>query len=351
MNLELLIDAIIRQTTVLIAQLATAQGVRAPLANVANQVFLDLAGELQAQGVSRKVCADMFGMALRTYQRKIQRLGESTTERGRSLWEAVLAFLDQDRVVTRAEVLGRFHRDEAELVRGVLHDLCESSLVFRTGVGARTGYRVAKADELRSLSEGGRAGYDELVWALVFREGPLTREALGRHARTGDVDAALERLTSAGRVHVSEQRGVPEYSASRFYVPREAAAGWEAAVFDHFQALVKTIAQRLAPMPDGREGQIGGSTYSFDVWPGHPLEQEALEQLARFRERTTALRERIAQYNRAHPRPDRYLTVTVYAGQSVIENERDGAREEASARAAADLEHTPNGDADEENDA
>jgi hypothetical protein len=64
MNVELLIDAIFRQTTVLIAQLATHGGARAPLAHVANQVFLDLASELEAQGVSRKVGADMFGMAL-----------------------------------------------------------------------------------------------------------------------------------------------------------------------------------------------------------------------------------------------------------------------------------------------
>jgi len=105
MNLQLLIDSIIRQTTVLIAQLATAQGVRAPLANVANQVFLDLANELNQQGVSRKVCADMFGMALRTYRRKIQRLSESSTERGRSLWEAVLSYVDDAGIATRADVL------------------------------------------------------------------------------------------------------------------------------------------------------------------------------------------------------------------------------------------------------
>ena len=39
MNVQLLIDSIVRQTTVLVAQLATAGGVRAPLASVANQVF------------------------------------------------------------------------------------------------------------------------------------------------------------------------------------------------------------------------------------------------------------------------------------------------------------------------
>ncbi len=57
MNVQLLIDAIVRQTTVLVAQLATAGGVRAPLSHVANQVFADLAAELERQGLSRKVTA------------------------------------------------------------------------------------------------------------------------------------------------------------------------------------------------------------------------------------------------------------------------------------------------------
>jgi hypothetical protein len=38
MRTHLLIDAIVRQTTVLIAQLATAGGFRAPLAHIAEQV-------------------------------------------------------------------------------------------------------------------------------------------------------------------------------------------------------------------------------------------------------------------------------------------------------------------------
>ena len=56
-------DDIVRQITVLIAQLATAAGTRAPLARIADQVFVDLANELEAQGVRRKVAADMFTLA------------------------------------------------------------------------------------------------------------------------------------------------------------------------------------------------------------------------------------------------------------------------------------------------
>jgi hypothetical protein len=92
MSVRILIDSIVRQTTVLIAQLATSGGLRAPLAHIANQIFLDLTRELDAQGVSRKVSADMFGMALRSYLRRIQGLSESSTERGRTLWEAVLGY-------------------------------------------------------------------------------------------------------------------------------------------------------------------------------------------------------------------------------------------------------------------
>ncbi len=61
---------IVRQTTVLLAQISTAAGVRAPLAHVADQVFFELGRELEAQGVRRNVVADMFGLALRSYQMK-----------------------------------------------------------------------------------------------------------------------------------------------------------------------------------------------------------------------------------------------------------------------------------------
>lgn len=50
MNLKLLIDGVVRQTTVFIPQLSTASGVRSPLAHVADQVFVELAKEIEAQG-------------------------------------------------------------------------------------------------------------------------------------------------------------------------------------------------------------------------------------------------------------------------------------------------------------
>lgn len=135
MNTQLLIDSIVRQVTVLIAQLATSGGVRAPIAHIANQVFVELARELEAQGVSRKVGADMFGMALRGYLRKLQRLTEGQTDSGRTLWRAVLDHIVSRPLVTRADILERFKRDDQLQVSAVLRDLKESGLVFSSGRG------------------------------------------------------------------------------------------------------------------------------------------------------------------------------------------------------------------------
>jgi hypothetical protein len=153
MNIHLLIDAIVQQTTVLIAQLATAGGVRAPLAHIATQVFVDLAEGLERQGVSRKVTADMFGISLRSYQRKTQRLRESSTQRGRSLWEAILSYLKTNGVVTLRQILERFHRDEEVSVRGILRDLTETGLIFCSGNERDAIYRLTSEDELSVIQE------------------------------------------------------------------------------------------------------------------------------------------------------------------------------------------------------
>ncbi|HXS18712.1 MAG TPA: hypothetical protein VN764_16050, partial [Polyangiaceae bacterium] len=62
MNSRLLIDAIVRQSMVLIAQLSTVDGVRSPLSHIADEVFVNLVRELESQGLGKKIIADMFGL-------------------------------------------------------------------------------------------------------------------------------------------------------------------------------------------------------------------------------------------------------------------------------------------------
>lgn len=333
MTIEFLIHAIVRQTTVLIAQIATAGGIRAPLAQVANQVFLDLVAELDAQGISRKVSADMFGMGLRSYLRRIQRLRESSTESGRSLWDAVLQYLRARDLVTKGQVLAHFHRDDETQVRGVLHDLTASGLAFCSGTGEHAVYRATDEAELRHLRKlGASEGIDELLWVVIYRDGPMTRRELVARGLNDDaeLDASLGRLVVSGRVSREPSANGGLYRAESFYVPLNATAGWEAAVLDHFQAAVKTISCKLRGEPKHavERGSVGGSTYTLDVYEGHPLYDEVASTLARLRQLVGDLRQRVEAHNTEVPLPADYEQAVVYLGQCVLEQNKETAIDE-----------------------
>jgi hypothetical protein len=328
-NVNLLIDAIVRQTTVLIAQLATAAGARAPLAHTANQVFGDLVRELKDQGLGNKIIADMFGLSLRTYHNKIARLSESSTDRGRSLWEALLGFVEERSSVTRGEILARFRADDEAAVRGVLKDLVDSGMLFRTGRGDLTTFRAARADEaLRGGTPHGER-VASFVWVAIHRYGPLTRADIAEHAPAGDdaIDAALVHLVKDGRIASEERNGKVLYSSAECVIPFGDPAGWEAAVFDHYQAMVTAICTKLSlGKTHAVQGEwIGGSTYGFDVWDGHPEQGTVLGFLQATRERAVELRKRVEAHNVSHFPPEGATQhVIAYVGQTVVLPDGDG---------------------------
>lgn len=316
MKPQLLINAIVQQTVVFIAQLATSGGVRAPLAHIADQVFLELTRELAEQGVTKKVIADMFGLSLRTYHRRTLAAEQSQTVSGQTVWEAVLRFLAERQPISGSVVLQRFARDDVEIVTGVLNDFVSSGLAYRAGRGDAAVYRLAAPadfDDPAARADGERF----LVWLCVYRSGPLSRLQLAEHCNLSPerVDAALQALLAAGQVTRGEGG---ELSSQRFEVPWEAEHGWEAAVLDHYQALVRAICTKLrigrtrARLSDA----VGGSTWTLDVGPGHPHEAEARDTLQRLRRSVEALREKIDAYNAEHPRTD-LEPVVVYLGQYV----------------------------------
>lgn len=330
MNVQVLIDSIVRQVTVLLAQLATSGGIRAPVAHIANQVFVELANELAAQGVSRKVSADMFGMALRAYIRKLRRLSEGRTDQGKTLWQVMLDFIRDGGMVSRTRLEQRFERDDEVQVSAVLHDLVESGLVFCSGGGQNSVYRAASEQELGELARlSSEQGLDELVWAFIFSKGPLSEQELATEASSTleVLRAPLQRLIDQRRV-----KRLPDgrLLAPELIIPLGASVGWEAAVFHHLQAVVQTICQRLRSIDEGQPppAGIGGSTYAFDVWPGHPLEGKVQEQFSELRRRLSQLRQEVSSYNDVHGLAEKYSQVTTYVGQCVIEREL-GERDES----------------------
>jgi hypothetical protein len=330
-NVRLLIDAIVRQTTVLIAQLATSAGMRAPLAHIANQTFLSLVAELERQGIGQKVIADMFGLALRSYQQKVQRLSESATDRGVSLWEAMHGFLQERQVVSRAEVLRRFSRDDQPSVRGILNDMVDSGLVYKTGRGDGTAYRVASAEDMQRLDRDAReASVEALAWVTVYREGPIGRRELGERlaVEPESLDHALAQLEGDGRIRrEAHADGGERYTSDRCFLPVGESAGWEAALLDHYQAMVQAICAKLAG-PGGSVGaqRTGGSTYSFDVWPGHPHADAVYGLLAQQREAVSKLWDRVRAYNgeQGSERSGTRDRVTFYFGQWIASERQDG---------------------------
>ncbi len=323
-NVHLLIDAIVRQTTILVAQLATSGGARAGLGHTANQVFLELTTELRRQGLNNKLIADLFGMSLRTYHNNVRRISESSTDRGRPLWNAVLDFLQERGVATRGEVLLRFCEDDDSTVKSVLNDLVETGIVFAKGRGDSLAYRAADAGELRlgrSVEEASSREY--LVWILVARNSPIARAALLELSQldAAVLDASLEPLKADGRVREECRSDGVNYLSDGCVLPYLPGAGWEASVFDHYQAMVTALCAKLGLI--GAESNmvqhIGGSTYSFDVWNDHPLRHEALGLLARFRHQASDLRSRIDQLNEKLPRPNSGVQrVVAYFGQNVL---------------------------------
>ena len=322
MNIPLLIDAVVRQTTILIAQLSTAGGLRAPLAHVANQVFLDLVLELERQGLGRKVIADMFGLALRSYQQKVQRLSESSTERGESLWEVVLRYVQEQGVVGRSQVLRRFELDGEASVRSILADLVGSGLVYKTGRGAATLYRAAAQEDVgRALAEQDRAAQSAFVWVTVYRSGPIAREQLLEQLRIEPeaLDRALSGLLAERRIQQQSRDGTSVFCTESCYISGSEPEGWEAALFDHYQSVVGAMCAKLAArgQPGAPTSRIGGSTFSFDVWPGHPHAERVLALLERTRSELSQLWDELRAHNQRVGRPAEYERVTFYFGQNV----------------------------------
>lgn len=325
MNIRLLIDGIMQQTTVLIAQLSTAAGVRAPLARVADQVFLDLARELDGHGVAQRVAADMFGLALRSYQKKVQRLTESASFPDRTLWQAVFEHLDKERRARRSDVLQRFAPDGEREVGAVLNDLVGSGLVYQTGHGSEALYGVTSDADLAYLVKTDAAESAlSVVWNDVHRSSGTTIEALTERLglEAASVRAAVDTLISEGKlVRDGEDDRAPVRAASLF-VPVGAPFGWEIAVFDHFRALVNAIAAkvRLGQPRSAQDDRVGGATLSFDVHDGHPFALRVERLLTEVRREVSALWSDVETYNAEYP--DQGLNrrrVYFYFGQYVAE--------------------------------
>lgn len=319
MNVKLLIDAIVQQTTVLIAQLSTNAGVRAPLAHLADQVFLSLSREIEAQGVKRKVAADMFGLALRSYQKKTRRASSSATRQGKTLFEAILEYVESKGGCSRETLIHRFRNDNEREVIGVVHDLVQSGLLYSTGSGASTLYGITSEAERQQFTRRSDVlGLASMALGLVYRATSVSRDELAAQLNVSidELEEALNVLLDDGRVEVVDGR----CRAASFLIEEDAEHGWEAAAFDHFQAVAKALANKIYLRTHNLEGAklVSGTTLHFELTEKHPLLPKVLGLLEQARTSTDAVWDEVYRYNQAHPVNDEErVSLTFYLGQNV----------------------------------
>jgi hypothetical protein len=264
----------------------------------------------------------MFGMALRTYQKKIARVAESASVQGKTLWEAVYEFIKTESP-TRRRVLERFRNDGEREVSSVLRDLVSNGMAFVTGDGLNVAYGVT-SERMQSqvLEARDFEAVAHVIWLKVFQGvGDCASLSAALGVEESQVQRALEELESAGRVQ--QRDGV--WVTRNVHIPMGSTSGAEAAMLDHFRAVCNVLTSRsrafFDPNPDdgGADGTQraadGGSTFSFSVYPGHPAESEVLSLLARSRGETQRLWERVSTYNEQHAPPPEARTVTFYCGQ------------------------------------
>jgi hypothetical protein len=284
-------------------------------------VFLELSREIERQGVGRKIAADMFGLALRSYQKRVQRLSESASVRDRTLWEAVYDLVCDEERVSRERIEKRFAKDSADHVAAVLNDLVSSGLVYAAGRGRSAIYRVVTDHDREAAADDGGEGLASLVWMMVYRRRARSLQELraSLNVDEGALRSAVDQLVADNRLTRGAADGEPELHAATLMVPVGAERGWEAAVFDHFRAVAVAIGSKVTRGPRSAANDVvGGATLSFDVHPGHPCEAEVYGLLARMRADVNELWNRVVAFSDANPVPeDQRTKVTFYFGQNV----------------------------------
>jgi hypothetical protein len=169
-----------------------------------------------------------------------------------------------------------------------------------------------------------------MILVAIHRHGPCKAADVQKLVLLAEaaLDQQLARLVATGRLVREETADGARYRLDHIHIPCGASEGWDAAVLDHYQAVITAICAKLrGGGTQARAGEsIGGSTYHLDVWQGHPLEREALGFLAGVRRQAVALRSAVEAHNAAHARPPdaREIRIISYVGQAVlIEGEDD----------------------------
>jgi hypothetical protein len=167
-----------------------------------------------------------------------------------------------------------------------------------------------------------------VVWLIVYRSAGINLADLVAQLSVDEqaVRGALAALDEEGRVQRHGEGDDACYRATTFLVPVDAEHGWEAAVFDQFQTMVRAIGTKhqLGAARSAQDDVVGGATITFDISEKHPHKEKVLGLLKRVRSDVNQLWDDVQAYNEAHSIPDEQRTeVSFYFGQCVTLPDED----------------------------
>ncbi len=218
----------------------------------------------------------MFGMALRSYQKKMRRLTESAAVGERTLWQAVLDLVEREQPTRRRARTLRARRR----TRG--RRCLEGSRAERPRVrdghrqpGAVRGDEPGARDKLSAESD--LDSIANLAWLALFR-----REAETEAELVTLLGVEPERVAPRGRRAGRRRASEPQRRPARVEQPGAAGgggAGLGARDPRSLRAVTVAIATKIQAGfgAAAASDKSGGSTFTFTVTPGHPHELEVYE--------------------------------------------------------------------------
>lgn len=323
MSERVLFRVLVSQSARLIARIITLTNARPNLAHLQEDFFYELSVHLQNYGVPRRVAADMFGLAMRSYLRRIKKYNDELSDREHqlSLWQIVYSKISESPDIQRQKLLDSFSFSHRDSVCSVLKHLCEAGLVTEHRRDGVISYSARERDA-NELDVDEVAQY---LWVMIFvhDESSFPHEQLLDEAIPlfGEqmVSAGLDLLIDDGCVDKLLHDGTCSYSTVRSNP--EQPFGWLVAISIHLDSVFEAVITKLTMMQSEADldADVRGGTWTFKLRGDHPFKDRVSHLFDGYQKNVKELFASVHQYNESHPDHDDSdeYQVDFYMGQGV----------------------------------
>lgn len=324
MEVSPLIVNIVRYTAKLIAAFAVHKK-RARIAHVEPQMFLELDRGLRQAGVGESAAAEMMGLSYQTLRARIPVYEEDYKQCIASpsiAWLRVVCFLRKHaQYCSSEEIVAQHGSFDGRLIRGILKELENLGWVEATG-----GQRTRRLYRWQGGPELGQRATVALVRQHIFQFGPTPKEAIQDALAIDEkqLNEILNILCTGGEVVEEGAEDQRLYHCNGLDLGPPSLETLDAAVLDHFQTMVLALIDKLNCNINPDLPPVGGSTFTLELWPGHPFETRVRDIFERYRKDLSQLRQEMQDVKHIlkeagkEPPRSKWYTLKMYVGQHVL---------------------------------